>query len=122
MLKINRSTLAALGAAAAAGLALLAPAGAQARDVAWSIGIGAPGIAVGVSNAYPVYTAPAPVYVQPAPVYVQPAPVYVQPRPVYYAPPVYVRPAPVYWGPGHGPRGHWHGHPGRGHGRGHGHR
>ncbi|MES2414857.1 MAG: hypothetical protein V4614_13715 [Pseudomonadota bacterium] len=66
---------------------------AQARDnVTFSVGIGVPGVHVGVSNAYPAY----PVYTQP-PVYVQPAPVYVQPRPVYYGPrPVYVAPAPVY--------------------------
>ncbi|MES2511906.1 MAG: hypothetical protein V4625_18425 [Pseudomonadota bacterium] len=78
---------------------------AQARDnVSFSVGIGVPGVQVGVTNAYPVYTQP--VYQQP--VYVQPAPVYVQPRPVYYGPqPVYVAPQPVYLRPGrhHGHRG-----------------
>ncbi len=78
---------------------------AQARDnVSFSVGIGVPGVQVGVTNAYPVYTQP--VYQQP--VYVQPAPVYVQPRPVYYSPqPVYVAPQPVYLRPGrhHGYRG-----------------
>ncbi|MBK6867350.1 MAG: hypothetical protein IPG98_05245 [Burkholderiales bacterium] len=78
---------------------------AQARsDVYWSIGMGSPGVSVGVSNAPPVYYAPQPVYVQPAPVYVRPRPVYVAP-PAYYAPPrVMVRPQPVYY---YGPPGHY---------------
>ncbi len=73
---------------------------AQARGgVYWSIGVGSPGISVGVANAPPVYYAPPPVYVQPAPVYLRPRPVYVTP-PAYYAPPrVVYRPAPVYYGP-----------------------
>lgn len=101
----------ALASLAVAGL--LAAGAAQARsDVSFSLGIGVPGVSVGVTNAPPVYYAP--------PVYVQPRPVYVQPAPVYYAPaPVYVRPAPVYYGPPayYGPPGHWrHGH-GRGHWR-----
>lgn len=83
-------------AAGALGLAGVA----QARsDVYWSIGMGSPGVSVGVSNAPPVYYAPQSVYVQPAPVYVRPRPVYVTP-PAYYAPPrVIYRPAPVYYGP-----------------------
>lgn len=102
-----------LGAAA-----LGASAAAQARDdIYWSVGVGTPGVSVGVSNARPYY-APAPVYVQPAPVYVAPRPVYVAPRPIYQAPPVVYGPAPVYYGPpGHRKhhkhkwehrRGHWH--------------
>ncbi len=96
-------------AAATAALALAAMAfsgGAQARsDVSFSVGVGLPGVHVGVSNAYPVYQ---PVYQQP--VYVQPAPVYYAPRPVYYQPqPVYVQPAPVYYGRPHG----WHKRHGR---------
>lgn len=88
---------------------------AHARDnVAFSIGIGVPGVQVGVTNAYPVYTQQRPVYVQPRPVYVQPQPVYVQPAPVVYqqapvyysSPPVYVQPQPVYYGRPH----RWHGH------------
>ena len=79
---------------------------AQARDnVYFSIGANvAPGVAIGVSNAPPVYYPP--VYVQPAPVYYEPAPVYVRPAPVY------VRPAPVYYGPSvvYYERGHRHGH------------
>ncbi len=89
-------------------------------NVYWSVGVESPGIAVGVSNARPVYVQPAPVYYQPQPVYYQPqpvyyqpAPVYVQPRPIYIQPrPVYVQPEPVYYGRSHG----WHkrhGHHGR---------
>jgi PXPV repeat (3 copies) len=81
------------GATAVMAFAALGFAGAaQARDnVAFSVGIGVPGVSVGVTNAYPVYQQP---------VYVQPQPVYVQPQPVYYQrPPVYVQPAPVYYGP-----------------------
>lgn len=99
----------------------LAPSAQARSNVYWSVGISAPAIGVGVSNAYPVYGAPAPVYVQPQPVYVQPRPVYVQPPPVYYGapvvvrPPVIVAPAPLYpvgWGPRgfyRHPHRHWHG-------------
>lgn len=132
-MKLIRSVFASAGAAVLALAGLVAAPAAQARgDVVWSVGIGAPGVSVGVSNAYPVYsTYPShPVYATPAPVYVQPAPVYVQPRPIYYQPapvyvqpaPVYVRPAPIYWDRGDRHR-HGHGH-GRGHrhdGRGYGH-
>ncbi len=87
----------ALGALGSAGMA-------QARDVYWSVGVGSPGVAIGVGNAPPAYYAP-PVYMQPAPVYVQPRPVYVQPHPVYMQPPAYYgpprgyRPARYYYGP-----------------------
>ena len=100
------------GSAALLALAAMGFAGsAHARDnVIFSVGIavpGAPGVQVGVTNAYPVYTQQRPVYVQPQPVYVQPAPVVYQQAPVYYsAPPVYVQPQPVYYGRPHG----WHGH------------
>jgi hypothetical protein len=90
------------GVAATLAVAAMGFAGAaQARDnVAFSVGIGVPGVQVGVTNAYPVYT-------QPQPVYVQPAPVYVQPQPVYYgAQPVYMQPQPVYYGRPHGRRHH----------------
>ena len=107
------------GATAALALAAMGfSGGAQARDnVSFSIGIGLPGVQVGVTNAYPVYSQP--VYVQPQPVYYLPQPVYMQPQPVYVQPwsvyvqrpPVYVVPAPVYYRGGH-----------RGHGYGHGHR
>lgn len=86
--------------AVAAGVALAALGGvtaAHARsDVTWSVGIGAPGVAVGVTNGYPAYVAPAPVYVAPNPVYYAPPPpvYYAPPRPVYYAPPVMVAPPP----------------------------
>lgn len=97
-------------------MALGASSVAQARDnVHWSIGVGAPGISVGVGNA-PHYYAPQPVYVQPAPVYVAPRPVYVAPPPVYYQPGVVYGPAPVYYEPPryrrHG-RHHRHHHYGR---------
>ena len=72
---------------------VLAAAGAQARDVYWSVGINAPlqpGVSVGtvISNA-PLYR-PAPV------IYSEPA--YYQ-EPMYYPEPVYVRPAPVFYVP-----------------------
>ena len=88
--------------------ALFAATSASARtDV--SVGIGLPGLAIGVG---------APAY-YPAPVYSAPAPVYYAPPPVYYRPPpVYYRPAPVYYAPGYyGPRGYYRG--GYGHGYGH---
>lgn len=96
------STLAGLGL----GTALLLGAGsAQARDsVYWSVGVGSPGVAVGVSNAYPAVVAPV---IAPAPVYYAPAPAYYAPQPVYYAPrPVYYAPQPVYYG---APRGWYRG-------------
>lgn len=97
---------------------------AQARggDVYWSIGVNSPGVAVGVSNAPPVYYAPRPVYHAPRPIYYAPPPVYYVPPPAYYAP------RPIYrsqWG--HNPRWddrrHGYGHRDRGHrGHRHGHR
>ena len=98
------STRALLMAGAAAVLSVAAlgfSTGAHARsDINFSVGVSTPGVVIGVSNAYPVYTAPVygqPVYgYQPQPVYVQPAPVYVQPRPVYRPRPVYVQ-APIMW-------------------------
>lgn len=99
-------------ASASAALALAAmgfASSAQARDnLSISIGIGVPGVLIGATNAYPVYSQPRPVYVQPRPVYVQPAPVY------YSAPPVYVAPQPVYyqrpqeWRHGHYKKHHKH--------------
>ena len=74
---------------------------AKARDVSISVGIGVPGVLIGATNAYPVYSYPRPIYVQPAPVYYQPAPVY------YAATPVYVVPQPVYY---QRPNGWKHGH------------
>lgn len=98
------SSVSAMAAVAGVMLALLAGAGsAQARDVHWSVGIGVPGVVIGGSNGYPVYS-PAPVYMAPPPpVY------YAPPRPIYYAPPpAYYGPPAVYYG-GHGYRyGHRH--------------
>ncbi len=122
-------------AALAVGLVSLgaAPA-ASAGNVSWSVGVGFPGVQLGMVNpqqAYApqvVYAQPAQVYGRPAQVYLQPQPVYVQPQLAYYPPfyqqPYYgspyatvVRPpviyaqAPVYrgWGPGYW-RGHHHGY------------
>ena len=92
--------------ALAATALVLAAAGAQARDVYWSVGINAPiqpGVSVGTvfSNA-PVY--------QLAPVFYQPAPVYYQPAPVVYLPQPYYAPRRVVYGTGwYAPR-HGHGH------------
>ncbi|WP_156909482.1 hypothetical protein [Ottowia thiooxydans] len=113
----------ALGLLGAAALGLSATA--QARsDVYWSVGIGGPGVSVGVGSGAPHYR-PQPVYAPP-PVYVAPQPVYVAP-PVYYHPPprVVYQPAPVYYVPA-GPRGRYredwrHGHKHHGHGHRHGH-
>ena len=110
----NRYTAGAVAVVAAALMAFAAPA--QARsDVSFSVGIGVPGVVVGVGNAYPVYSQQVyqpiyqqqPVYQQPMyqqqPVYVQPAPIYVQPPPVYYSrPPVYYAPQPIYYNRPHG--------------------
>ena len=80
----------ALGAAGFAGTA-------QARsDVFWSVGVGSPGISLGVGNLPPPVVYAPPVYMQPAPVYVPP--------PAYYAPPPVYRPARYYYGP---PPRHW---------------
>lgn len=68
--------------ALAMGLALAA-ASAQAGDVYWSLGMQAPGMVLGASNAAPVYVAPSPVVVYPAPRVVYPAPQVVVPPPVY---------------------------------------
>ena len=123
-LSAKRSAMIAGASAALAIAAMGFATSADARgDVSFSIGVGLPGIAVGVGNAYPVYGGyPQPVYVEQAPVYVQPRPVYVQPAPVYYGPPpvyyqprtIYVQPAPVYYGRPHGWQGR-HGGYYRGH-------
>jgi hypothetical protein len=86
--------------AAVAFLAVAAGA-AHARDnVFWSVGIdAAPGVSVGVSNARPVYVAPAPVVVAPQPVYVT--------RPVVVSRPVVLVEEPVYYS---GRHGHKHKH------------
>ncbi len=119
-------TLLMAGAAAILSVAALGfSTGAHARsDINFSVGVSTPGVVIGVSNAYPVYTQPVygyhqqPVYVQPQPVYVQPRPVY---RPYYVQAPVYVAPPPVYYRGGHHYRHPGHrGHRGQGH-RGHGH-
>ena len=100
----SKSIRSGLLAGTAMALAAMGFAGAaQARDnVSFSVGIGVPGVQVGVSNAYPVYGYPQQVLVQAPPVYMQPSPVYMAPVPVYYGQPVYVAPQPVYYGRPHG--------------------
>ena len=88
---------------------------AHADNLYWSVGVGSPGVSVGITNGWP-----GPVYVQPAPVYVQPAPVYLRPSPVFVQPvavaPIYYQTVPVYQ-PGWVPPGHAHGwYKNRGHG------
>ena len=88
---------------------------AHADNLYWSVGVGSPGVSVGITNGWP-----GPVYVQPAPVYVQPAPVYLRPSPVFVQPvavaPIYYQTVPVYH-PGWAPPGHAHGwYKNRGHG------
>lgn len=90
-----------IAASAVAAGALFAAASANA-GTSWSVGISAPGVAIGVAEPGPVYYEPAPVYSRPAPVYYEPAPpvYYRPPPPVYYRPPPPAyRPAPVYYGP-----------------------
>lgn len=118
-------TLAALAASAWA--LSTAATQAHARDnISWSIGIGSPGVAVGVSNYPPVYGNAYPVYEERYPVYEERRPIYQRPivverRPVLvYPQPIYVQPRPYYrsnwghgprWGDreyGRGPRGHGH--------------
>ncbi|MDP2818710.1 MAG: hypothetical protein Q8O29_10640 [Polaromonas sp.] len=132
-----RTLLMAGGAAALSVAALGFSSGAHARgDVSFSVGVAPPGVVIGVSNAYPVYTSPVygqpvygyhqqPVYsYQQQPVYVQPQPVY-RPHPIYVQAPVYLAPPPVYYRDGHHYRDEGHGHrghrsQGRRHGNGHG--
>ena len=97
LLTVAAVALAGLGASGAA----------QARgDVNWSIGVGVPGVVVGVGNGYQGYSgyAPQTYYAPPPQTYYAPQPqaYYAPPRPVYYAPPVVVRPpAYGYYGGGY---------------------
>ncbi len=81
----------------------------RADNVQWSIGVGSPGVIIGMTNARPL-----PIFVQPQPYYGQAAPFYMQPSAVYMQQmPIYVQPAPIYrsgWAPqgrGYG-MGQWH--------------
>ncbi len=81
-------------------------ASARADNVYWSIGLGSPGVTIGMTNARPL-----PIYVQPQPYYGRPAPVYMHPGAVYSQQvPIYVQPRQVY-------QQGWAGH-GRPHGKG----
>ena len=67
-------------------------ASARADNVYWSIGLGSPGVTIGMTNARPL-----PIFVQPQPYYRQPAPVFVHPGAVYSQQvPIYVQTRPVY--------------------------
>lgn len=115
----NRSFGTAVGTAALVVFSLGFTGAAQARaNVFISVGVGLPGVQMGVPHAFPVYAQPYRVYVQPAPTYIQPQPifygnqpVYVTQQPVYYgAQPVYVQSEPIYYARRHP---HWDrgGHP-----------
>jgi hypothetical protein len=96
-------------------------ASARADNVYWSIGLGSPGVTIGMTNARPL-----PIYVQPQPYYGQPSAVYMHPGAIYSQQvPIYVQPRPSYqqgWvvqgrPHGKGPK-HDRRHDNRGHGRG----
>jgi hypothetical protein len=78
----------------------------RADNVQWSVGVGSPGVTIGMTNARPL-----PIFVQPQPYSGQAAPVYMHPGAIYTQQmPIYVQPAPIYrsgWAP-----------PGRGYGKG----
>jgi hypothetical protein len=71
---------------------------ARADNVQWSVGVGSPGVIIGMTNARPL-----PIFVQPQPYYGQAAPFYMQPGVIYMPQmPIYVQPAPIYrsgWAP-----------------------
>ncbi|AMM23397.1 hypothetical protein [Variovorax sp. PAMC 28711] len=113
-MSLTRSTFFKWAAAATVAAGALFAANSANAGVNWSVGIAAPGIAVGVNQPYyapaPVYyNAPQQYYAPPQQYYAPPPPVYYRPAPVYYAPP-----APVYYGPG---RGYYRGGPGYRHHR-----
>jgi hypothetical protein len=96
-------------------------ASARADNVYWSIGLGSPGVTIGMTNARPL-----PIFVQPQPYYGQPSPVFMHPGAIYSQQvPIYVQPRPVYQ-QGWAGQGRQHGkgkkndrrHDNRGHGRG----
>ena len=96
-MRSNRSSLVKLAAVGFVAVAALTAAVSASAETSWSVGISAPGVAIGVAEpAPPVYYGPAPVYSRPAPVYYQPAPVYYRPAP----PAVYV-PGRAYYEPGY---------------------
>src|SRR5450830_1275488 len=95
--------------AALAFLSMATPA--QAHGVNWAVGVGVPGVSVGVSNGGALYVGAQPVYA--APVAYAAPPVVYAPPPVYYGS-NYYRPAPVYMPPVvyGGGWGHFHHHHG----------
>lgn len=108
---LSRSFARAMAATALLIGVLAYSASARADNIYWSIGLGLPGVTIGMTNARPL-----PVFVQPQPYYAQPAPVFVHPAVVY------VQSAPIYVQPRQHGKGYKHDrrHDNRGHGRGHG--
>ena len=65
---------------------------ARADNIHWSIGLGSPGLTIGMTNARPL-----PIFVQPQPYYGQAVPVYMHPGAIYTQQmPIYVQPQAVY--------------------------
>ena len=84
---LSRSITLKFAAAGIVAAAALFGAGSASAGSNWSLGIAAPGVAIGVGEPGPMYYEPAPVYSRPAPVYYPPAaPAYYAPAPTYYEP------------------------------------
>ncbi|SCK11322.1 hypothetical protein VAR608DRAFT_0567 [Variovorax sp. HW608] len=91
----DRSSFVKLAAAGLVAVSALTVAVCANAGASWSVGIAAPGVAIGVAEpAPPIYYAPAPGYSPSAHVYYQPAPVYRHP-----APPVAYVPGRAYYEP-----------------------
>lgn len=96
----GRCARALAGGCSLAALAFLSMAmPAQAHGVSWAVGVGAPGVSVGVSNGGALYVGAQPVYAAAPVTYVAPPVVYAPPRVVYAAPPVVYAPPPVAYAP-----------------------
>jgi hypothetical protein len=63
---LNRSAFFKWSAAGAVAVGALFAAASANAQVIWSVGISAPGVAIGVAEPSPVYYEPAPVYSRPA--------------------------------------------------------
>jgi hypothetical protein len=119
---LSRSVVKAMAACALLIGVVAFSASARADNIYWSVGLGSPGVTIGMTNARPL-----PIFVQPQHYYVQPATLYVHPGAIHAQPvPIYVQqPRPVYqqgWAVqgrphGKGPK-HDRRHDNRGHGRG----
>ena len=110
-----------IAAGALSAAAILGAGTASARDLAVSVGIHVPGVAVGIAS--PVHYAPAPVYYEPPHRHYRPAPAYHGHRPHHVDRGHYHRPPPRHFHRHEYRHGHRHHHQGRYHGHGHrGHR